>query len=517
MSVWNFLRQWKGKSKKKTPEQLYLAPEASQMISGSLNKNKRILDQAYQDCADVIQRVIRFGEKGESGALLVYLEGTANVEEIDEHVIKSLQKSKKPVRSLEDMKQALSVTDAQKIKQFADVFKNVSDGKPVLFLDGVPSALILGLTKWATRSVEDTPTEPVIRGAKEGFVESLHVNISLIRRRIRTPKLKVKTLEVGDYSRTQVALTYMDGICDKKLIQEILDRVNRVSIDGVWDGGMIQEQIQDQRWSIFPQIQTTERPDTICAAMLEGRAALFFEGTPNVLIMPTTFFAFMQSPEDYYSGFIISTLLRILRTIFILIALLAPAFYIAVITFHQELIPTTLIMSVIQFREQVPFPAVVEAVGMEITFEGLREAGVRLPRQIGPAISIVGALVIGQAAIQASLVSPAMVIVVSITAIASFMIPHYDLSIAIRILRFPIMIIASMFGLLGVVLSVICIVIHLTSLRSFGIPYFEPFAPFRKKASLDSVVRAPLWVQKKNPQRAHGNGNQSVKGRGQKT
>lgn len=517
MGVWNFLRQWKGKNKKKTMEQLQLDPQAPQKICGSIGKNKHILDQAYKECADVIQRVIRFGEKGENSALLVYLEGTANVEEIDEHVIKSLQRSRKPVKSLEDMKQALSVTDAQEIYRFADVFKNVSDGKPVLFLNGVRSALILGLTKWATRSIEDTPTEPVIRGAKEGFVESLHVNISLIRRRIRTPKLKVKTLEVGDYSRTQVALTYMDGICNQKLIREILDRINRVSIDGVWDGGMIQEQIQDQRWSLFPQIQTTERPDTICAAMLEGRAALFFEGTPNVLIMPTTFFAFLQSPEDYYSGFIISTLLRILRTIFILIALLAPSLYIAIITFHQELIPTTLIMSVIQSREQVPFPAVVEAVVMEITFEGLREAGVRLPRQVGPAISIVGALVIGQAAIQASLVSPAMVIVVSITAIASFMVPHYDMSITIRILRFPIMIIASMFGLLGVVLAVICIVIHLTSLRSFGVPYFEPFAPFGKKASLDSILRAPLWMQKKTTHSDHASRQQSAKGRRKKT
>lgn len=490
--------QWMRKMRKqrrKPWQEVLVDEEGTKKVSASVKKNKQILEHAYHACADLIIRSFATKDSVENNMLIAYLGGTANVEEINEHVMKGLQSSNRPLDGLKALEQSVAITDTKKIHTFNDVFINIADGKPVLFAEGINTALSLGMSKWATRAVEDTQTEPVIRGAKEGFVESMQVNVTLLRKRIRTPRLKLKTLVIGDYSRTQVALLYIDGLCDPELLKEVKKRINGINIDGVWDGGMVQEQIQDNQRSVFPQILTTERPDVVCASLLDGKCSLIFEGSPNTLILPTTFFAFMQSPEDYYVGYMISSLLRMLRFGFLLIALLAPAFYIAIVTFHQEMIPTTLIMAMASMREQVPFPALVEALVMEITFEGLREAGVRLPHQVGQAISIVGALVIGQAAIMASLVSPAMVIIVSITAIASFMIPHYELSISVRILRIPIMIIAGMVGLFGVVLSVIVIVVHLASLRSFGTPYLEPLAPFKKQGAGDSIIRKRIQNQ----------------------
>ncbi|TGA96925.1 spore germination protein [Sporolactobacillus shoreae] len=468
-------------------------------LARRLSENERIIRQVYAKSSDVVIKHLTLGKAPQIRALLIYIAGTADVAQIDENVLKPLYLLKEGPSDLASIKNTLSIPDIKEIGSFDTVYQEVSNGHPVLFIDRLPQALSLGISKWSTRQVEESSTEFVIRGAKEGFIESLETNTSLVRKRIRTPRLKIERMEIGRYTHTPMIISYIDGLCDPDLVREIVLRVRRISEDGIYDSGMIQEYIQDVSWSPFPTVFSTERPDTFCGALVEGRAGILVDGSPHAIVLPSTFFMFFSSPEDYYSGFIIGTAIRILRTFYMMIALLGPSIYVAVTTFHQELIPTTLLISITQAHEQVPFPTVVEALIMEITFEALREAGIRLPRAVGPTISIVGALVIGQAAIQASLVSPLMVIVVSITAIASFMIPHYEASNTVRLLRFPIMILASTFGLLGIIFSFIVLLIHLSSLRSFGVPYLEPLAPFKKASIIDTLVRGPLWTMKRRP------------------
>ena len=295
-------------------------------------------------------------------------------------------------------------------------------------------------------------------------------------------------------------MAYIEGFADSTLVDEVTNRLKRIKIDGILESGYIEEMIQDYPFSPFPQVLTTERPDVAAACLLEGRVIILIDGTPITLIAPCTFASLLQAPEDYYNPFYISTFIRWLRYIFFFIALLAPSAYVAILTFHQEMVPTSLLLTIAESREQIPFPALVEAFIMEITFEALREAGVRLPKQVGAAVSIVGALVIGQAATAAGLVSSPMVMVVAITGIASFLVPRYATGISIRILRFPIMILSGMLGLLGVMLGITAIVAHMCTLKSFGVPYLNSTAPLKIRNLKDVLVRAPWWAMDTRPE-----------------
>jgi spore germination protein KA len=306
-------------------------------------------------------------------------------------------------------------------------------------------------------------------------------------------------MKIGTYTRTNVSIAYIDGLADKTLIEEITTRLERIKIDGILESEYIEEMIEDNPYSPFPQIMTTERPDVACSCLLEGRAVILVEGTPFTLIAPISFFSLIQSQEDYAQRFMAGTFIRWLRFFFMGLSLLLPSLYVAILTFHHEAVPTALLLSSAASREAVPFPAIVEALAMEITFEALREAGVRLPKQVGSAVSIVGALVIGQASVQAGLVSAPMVIVVAITGIASFMMPRYIAGIAFRMLRFPMMLLAGTLGLLGIMMGIIAIVIHLCSLRSFGVPYLTPLAPLKGQELKDVLWRAPWWKMDTRP------------------
>lgn len=273
----------------------------------------------------------------------------------------------------------------------------------------------------------------------------------------------------------------------------------KIKIDAVLESGYIEEFIEDDTYSPFPQAQYTERPDTVAAQLLEGRFAIFTDNTPFVLTGPITFWRLMQASEDYYERYLMSNLIRWLRYMFLFVALYLPAIYVAVITYHQDLMPTNLMFSVASAREPIPFPAIIEALIMEISFEALREAGVRLPKTIGQTVSILGALVIGTAAVEAGIVSAPMVIIVSLTGIASFTIPRFNLAISIRMLRFPLMFLASIFGIFGIMLGTIILVLHLCNLQSFGIPYLSGISPFKRDEVKDIFVRAPWWTMTRRP------------------
>lgn len=369
----------------------------------------------------------------------------------------------------------------------------------MLFLEGYQTCIVASTRGWRDRAVSEPQSQTVVRGPRDSFTETLRTNTALIRRRIKSPKLWIESQQIGEFTKTDIALVYIDGIADEQVIQEVKERLSKIDIDGILESGYIEELIQDEDYTPFPTMHNTERPDSVAAGLLEGRIAILVDGTPFVLMVPALFIQFFQAAEDYYQRADISTLIRLMRYMAFFLALLTPSAYIALTTFHQEMLPFALLISIAAQREGVPFPAIIEAFIMEITFEILREAGVRLPRAVGSAISIVGALVLGEAAVQAGLVSPAMVIVVSITAISNFVSPVYDMAIAVRMLRFILMVLAATFGLFGIILGLILMILHLCSLRSFGVPYMTPMAPFVKRDQKDVLIRRSIKKMKTRP------------------
>ena len=387
----------------------------------------------------------------------------------------------------------------QKASTMADLLKAVLAGRTVLLVDGLPVGLEFTTDGPTARKPSEPDGEPVVRGPKDGFTEVASVNLSLIRRRLRDDRLRVEELRVGTRSHTRVLLVYMLEVSLPELVDEVRQRISRIKIDAVLESGYIEEMIEDQPFSLFPQVKASERPDVVVGGILEGKVAIITDGTPHVMLVPATFAAEMQAAEDYYHRWPVSSFMRLLRYGFMFIAFLGPGIYIAVTTYHNELIPTTLLLSLIAAREGVPFPSMLEAFFMELTLEALREAGVRLPKTVGQAISIVGALVIGESAVRAGLVSPVMVIVVSLTAIASFLIPLYTMSLAIRVLRFAMMVLGGFFGLFGIAVGLMLVLIHLISLRSFGIPYLSPMIPATAADLKDVFIRVPWWAMRRRP------------------
>jgi spore germination protein KA len=482
------------KSSQQINQSLNSLPEIP--LSPVLNRNIETLKSAYNDCSDVIFR--EFTISGEMDAVLLYIDGLSNTVELDENVLRPLIRMK--IFNQDSPIKEISVSDVKEIYLITDVIKQISIGNPVILIDQQIYGISLGLPKWEKRSIEEPAAESVVRGPREGFVETLRVNTSLLRRKIRHPLLKMKQMNIGQLTETQVIVAYIEGIAQRTLIQEVTDRLMRIEIDGILESGYIEEMIQDRPFSPFPQILTTERPDVAAACLLEGRVVILIDGTPFVLIAPCTFASIMQSPEDYYNHFYIGTFIRWLRYFFFFIALLAPSAYVAILTFHQEMIPASLLLTIAESREQIPFPALIEAFIMEITFEALREAGVRLPKQVGAAVSIVGALVIGQAATAAGLVSSPMVMVVAITGVASFLMPRYAIGVSIRMLRFPIMILSGILGLLGVMIGITAIVAHLCTLQSFGVSYLNSTASLKIQNLKDVLIRAPWWGMDTRPE-----------------
>lgn len=490
----------------KVPQGDSTGPVELHPLSASLAKNKAEMQKVFDRCSDIVMREFELGSKPPVKVMVVYLDGLVSAEKLHQDVLKSLmllinEQWTGNIATLSETIQSrfLPVGGLNISTQLVEVTKKILAGQTMLFIDGVPQAIGLSIMGWEQRSVDEPQTEPVVRGPREGFIENVKTNLVLVRKRLKTSRLKVEDMTIGLLSKTDVKIVYVEGIADPKMVQEVKSRLSRINTDIILESGYLEEYISDNWYSPFPQIQATERPDKVAAGLAEGQVGVMVDGTPFVLLMPITFFHLMQASEDYYARFQLGTFLRLLRIAAINVALLLPSVYIAVATYHQEMIPTQLLLSIAKAREGVPFPAFVEAMMMEITFEFLREAGVRLPRQVGQAISIVGALVIGQAAVAAGLVSPVMVIVVSLTAISSFAIPNYSAGISLRLLRFPIMFMAAGLGLFGIMAALMAILIHLCSLRSFGIPYVAPLSPFIFQDWKDFLIRMPVFAMFNRP------------------
>lgn len=384
-------------------------------------------------------------------------------------------------------------------RHWSKIISSLLDGSAVLLADGQRLALLMAIENWDKRAIEEPKTEAVIRGPREGFGEDLPGNISLIRRRLRTPELRFESITLGRRTNTKVVIAYLEGLALEGVLQELRRRLQRIDIDGVLESNYIEELIEEAPFSPFPQFFRTERPDVVVGEMLQGRIFIIVDGTPFVIGLPGDLFIFLHAPEDYYERWPLIVCLRTFRFIGVIIALLLPSLYVALTTFHHDMIPTRLAISIAAQREAVPYPAFVEALAMQIIFEILIEAGVRLPQVIGPTISIVGALIIGTAAVQAGIISAAMVIVIAATAIASFTITVYGMSQAIRMLRLPMIFAAAAMGLFGIFAGLLAILIHLCSLRNFGLPYLIPLTPFIWQEQKDMLLRVPWWAMHQRP------------------
>ncbi|MGB8957170.1 MAG: spore germination protein [Tumebacillaceae bacterium] len=473
-------------------------------------KMAKILDDNLTELKRAFGKTVDFKFEhihvGVQEGLLLYLETMISSQVLVEEVCKPLAlaavRSKKIVdqAGLDALRKDLFVgCSSQLHRDLKKVVEDIMDGYAVVIVQGIPFALTLKINKIEQRGIEEPSTQTIVRGPKDGFTEILGTNMSLIRRRIKNPKLQFESFTIGKETRTQLALGYMDGVINSSTLKEIRTRIQGIQTNAVFDSGNIEEFIQDKTFTPFPMVFNTERPDTAAAQLLEGKAVILLDGSPFVLVVPTVMIDFFQSPEDYYQPYYMGSFIRMIRYLSFFIALLLPALYLSIITYHHELLPTQLLISLAAQREGVPFPAVVEVVLMELTFEIIREAGIRMPRAVGQAVSIVGALVIGQAAVEAGIVSNTLVIVVALTGLSSFASPIYALAVAVRILRFILILLAAVFGLYGMVLGLIIMVAHLASLRSFGVPYLAPVAPLIVEDLEDVFVRFPIWAMKWRP------------------
>jgi spore germination protein KA len=466
----------------------------------NLDDNLATLKDLLGNSSDLVFRTFHLTGKRSIHLAVIYIDGLADSTSIQHFILESmmlkceekLQQSPRADEFSIFKEFAITIGEIKTVTTWEDVSNSIMSGDSAVLIDGYAEAIINGTKGWQDRGVTEPTSQNIVRGPKDGFSETLRTNTALIRRRIRDVNLRVDSKNVGTVTKTDIAVIYIEGIADPALVKEVHSRIDKINIDAILESGYIEELIQDETYTPFPTVYSTERPDVIVANILEGRVGIVIDGTPFALSVPAIFTEFFHASEDYYQRADFSTLVRILRLSSFLLSLLVPAAYIAVTTFHQEMLPTRLLISLAAAREGVPFPAIVEVLIMEVTFEILREAGIRLPSAVGSAISIVGALVIGEAAVQAGLVSSAMVIVVSFTAITSFVIPSYNFTMATRMLRFVFIGLAATFGLYGIILGLMALVLHLCSLRSFGVPYMESFGPFNKEDQKDSIFRFPM-------------------------
>ncbi|EOC99783.1 spore germination protein [Caldisalinibacter kiritimatiensis] len=475
-------------------------------IKRRLKHNLKLFRSIFHDCSDVVFKEFKIGSEREINAAIIYVDGLIDREIIHTEILKPLMyltrldEYNSTNISIEFLKNTdLAIGEIKEKKKLEEIVALILSGETALLIDGIDKALLLNSRGWENRQIEEPQSESVSRGPKDGFTETLRFNTALIRRKIKHPDLKVKMMNIGERTNTDVAIVYMEEIAKKEVVEEVLSRLKTIKIDGIFESGYIEEFIEDNPYSPFPQVEITERTDKASAALLEGRVAIIVDGTPVVSLVPAIMVNFYQTPEDYYEKPLFASALRLLRVLGFLVATSLPSLYVAFLSFHFQLIPIKLVETLAEGRVKVPFPPFVEALLMEILIDLLREANLRLPGTLGQSIGVVGAIVIGQAAVSANLASPAMVIIVSITAIGAYVIPRFSTSYSIRFLRYPMIFFAATLGIFGIAVVWLWILIHLCALESFGNPYLSPFTPLKIRDLKDTVIRAPLWAMRKRP------------------
>ncbi|PFD96700.1 spore germination protein [Bacillus cereus] len=470
-------------------------------LEGSLSAITNSIRETLQSPNDLTVREFALSCSSTRCAV-VFLCGLTDKDLIYRFIIRPLQQEEIPnkvpiMQTLLD--RFISIGEVNIVETFSDVINSVLVGDTVVLIDGISHALVINSRAWERRSLEPPITENIIRGPKIGFTEDIATNKMLIRRELRDPKLRFQSYIMGKRSQKEVTLIYIEDIINPYIVNELNRRLQSIETDVILDSGKVEHLLEENTLSPFPQFLNTERPDRAIASLAKGKAVILVDGSPFAVIAPMVIVDIFQSPEDHYERWIIGTLLRGLRMLAGLMAILLPAVYVALVSYHQGLIPSNLAYSIAGAREGVPFPAYIETIIMTLTMELIREAGLRLPKQIGQTVGIVGGLVIGEAAVSAGIVNPFMVIVIAVTAIATFSLPVYSITITFRFLLFAFILAATLFGLYGIILALITLAIHIMNLKSVGIPYFTPLAPAFYKDWKEEVALLPRAMLKTRP------------------
>lgn len=470
-------------------------------LAGNFRKDFKTLKEEFSfgKSGDIKMRefTIRINEK-DHDAIIFFIDGLVNKQFVNDFILKPLMLKSREInissfRAIGDI--LLSQSEYKETNVIGELTYDLNFGSAIMLIDGAKTAFALDVKGWQHRGVESPKTERIIRGPNDAFSEQLRENTALIRHLVRNKSLMCKEYQIGTISQTPVSVMYIENIANPSLVEETIRRIEGVQVDYIFAAAELEQLIEDKSVTTLPQFISTERPDRASRALLDGRIVVIVDGSPFVLILPTTIYELNESAEDSYLRFPYVNMIRTIRWIAFVLSLLLPGLYVAVVSFHAELLPTGILMSIISSREPVPFPALIEIIIMEISLEIIREASIRVPEASGSTLSIVGALILGQAAVSAGIVSPILIIIVSITAIGSFATPNYYLGLSARILRFAYIFLGSIAGFLGIISGLFINILLWTNTKSMGMPMGVPFAPITKKGIPASLFVPPIWKQ----------------------
>jgi len=478
-------------------------------ISSNLSENLEYIKKKFcvPSNGDIVIREFDIIVKDKAiPAFMVFIDGMVDTDIVNSNILEPLMMlSSLDIKSTaKDVAEYIkgSILPHNSIKEVSEhriVVEDVNFGECGIYIDGLNVAFTADVKGWKSRGVERPNTELVIRGPQEGFNEVLRVNTALIRKRLKDENLIAENLKIGKRSKTPCSMLYIKDIANDSLVKEVRRRLKKIKVDHIMDSGELEQFIEDDPFLPTPQVLATERPDRVSAMLAEGRVAIILNGSPFVLVVPITNSDLIQAAEDNYLRFPYANLLRIIRIGAVLLSLLLPGLYIAITDFHHEMIPTDLLLAIASAREAVPFPAIVEVLIMEVSFELIREAGIRIPGPIGPTLGIIGALILGQAAVAANIVSPILIIIVAVTGIGSFAVPNFSAGFAFRILRFVFILLAVSAGFLGVTTGMFLLALWFANAKSFGVPYISPFGPRTSDSFFENVLKTPIWKEEKRP------------------
>ncbi|WHY00240.1 spore germination protein [Neobacillus sp. DY30] len=463
----------------------------SNKVGSDIEKNIKMLEEHFCHTEDLMKKELVFAKQR---CVILYLDPLVKKELLQSSIIEPILE-----REMDDIELVVHAAEVKKNTLISEVGKQLLDGFCVILLEDDPFAYTASVGGVEGRSIEEPKNERNIKSSHDGLVEEFNSNLQLLRKRIKSPYLKVKYFTIGNLTQTKVGMVYLENLANKELVDEVERRLSSIEIDQLYTLGNLEQLIEDNPFSPFPQNLATERPDRAVSYLAEGKITIIVDGSPRVLVVPITFFAFYQAPDDYNSRWLVGSFFRIIRIFSFIVAISLPAIYIAIVSFHSEVLPIGILYSIRTSLEYVPFPPFVEAITMQIILELLKESSIRLPSPIAQTIGIVGGLVIGTAIVDAHIVSNMMIVVIGFTAIASFVAPINEMGTSARLLGFPIMIAATLFGFFGIVFVLMLLFMHLCKLDSFGSPYFSPLAPFKKEEIKDTFIRLPFWKLNTRP------------------
>ncbi len=469
-------------------------------LTNSLDENIKMIQEIFCDDKCINLRTFQ-NQYNDLKGCIFFIDGMIDPIIVDEHILKPILDNKALPGNMDVityLSTQVLVSSSLKISSsMEDIVDAILCGSTVLIAEGCAQVIIISSKGWKTRDITEPENEKALKGPREGFVESLDINLSMLRRKIRSKDLKFHHITIGERTRTDVCVCYMDGLVHDKILNDVIDKIENIYTDGVFDSKNVGEFISGAPFSIFEMGHFTEKPDTVSAMILEGRIAILVDGSPSVITVPSLFIETFISSDDYSLNYYYASMRRMLRIIGFVITISIPALYLALVAFHQSTLPTDLLVTIYAAREGVPFPTVLELIILVIMFEVLIEAGTRAPGGVSQALSIVGVLVLGTAAVDARLVSAPTIIVVGAAAITELMLP--EITGPLALLRLSLLLLSSLLGLYGYMFGILALLIHLFSLRSCGVPFMDSLTSFRPQSIKDTFIRAPAWYMRYRP------------------